>query len=52
MARKTIGEEPRAAQNQIGWREDKEMEVTMKALIKYIAQALVDYPEDVEVSEN
>ncbi len=24
---------------------------TMKALIKYIAQSLVDYPEDVEVSE-
>ncbi len=27
------------------------MDVTMKDLIKYIAQALVDYPEDVEVSE-
>jgi predicted RNA-binding protein YlqC (UPF0109 family) len=27
------------------------MEVRMKDLIKYIAQALVDYPEDVEVSE-
>jgi len=27
------------------------MEVRMKDLIKYIAQALVDYPEEVEVSE-
>jgi predicted RNA-binding protein YlqC (UPF0109 family) len=48
-ARKTLGDESRAAQNQIGQREDKE--VKMKALIKYIAQALVDYPEDVRVSE-
>jgi len=27
------------------------MEFTMKDLIKYIAQSLVDYPDDVEVSE-
>jgi predicted RNA-binding protein YlqC (UPF0109 family) len=27
------------------------MGVEMKDLIKYIAQALVDYPEDVEVSQ-
>jgi predicted RNA-binding protein YlqC (UPF0109 family) len=27
------------------------MEASMKDLIKYIAQALVDYPEEVEVSE-
>ena len=38
-----------STQNQIWQRKDKE--VNMKTLIKYIAQALVDYPEDVEVSE-
>jgi hypothetical protein len=27
------------------------MDVNLKELIKYIAQALVDYPEEVEVSE-
>jgi predicted RNA-binding protein YlqC (UPF0109 family) len=42
-------DESRPAQNQIGQREDKE--IKMKALIKYIAQALADYPEDVRVSE-
>ena len=27
------------------------MELTMKELMKYIAQALVDYPDEVEVTE-
>ena len=32
-------------------RDVDKLEIVMKALIKYIAQALVDTPEEVEVSE-